>query len=1331
LPSSFDIRCSIFDIRFFKTLYTAGTLSPLKLSMSVDKRIQEIRALLPHTMLRDRETLSRRLNRIFRLEEHASLLAAMERQARASVEERRYRLNHRPPVTFPENLPITSKRQQIVRLIKENQVVIVSGETGCGKSTQIPKMCLEAGRGLVGKIGCTQPRRIAAITIAHRIAEELGEGIGGSVGYKIRFREKTSKQAFIKIMTDGMLLAETQGDPGLYEYDTLIIDEAHERTLNIDFILGIIRTLLPRRPELKVIITSATLDTEKFSSAFGHAPVVNVEGRTYPVEVEYLPIDPDLEDAGDITYVDMAVKAVDGLREKKRYGDVLVFMPTEEDILETCERLEGRRYPGTTILPLFARLPASEQGRVYSVSGSKIVVATNVAETSLTIPGIRYVIDTGLARISQYLPRTRTTSLPISPISQSSADQRKGRCGRVQHGVCIRLYSEEDYASRPPFTLPEIQRANLAEVILRMLFLKLGHPSTFPFLDPPADRSVKDGLDLLMELGAVTQGREQTSLTGKGKLMARMPLDPRISRMMIEATQEGCLGDVAVIAAALSIQDPRERPVEKSVQADQAHSPFKDPDSDFLTLLNIWNRFHREWDTLKTQNKMRKFCKQNFLSYPRMREWVYTHEQITGILKEQKIGLQETKQALQYARIHRCVLSGFLSNIALKKEKNLYQAARGREVMIFPGSTLFNKSPAWIVAAEMVKTSRLFARTVGKIQPEWIEPLAGDLCKSTTFEPHWDRTRGEVRAFQQVSIYGLVIVPRRPVSYGPLAPEEAHRIFAQEALVEGDVMEPLPFLIYNQDLLRRLKTVEEKLRRRDLVAGDPVLADFYSSRLQGVYDLRTLKKKIREKRGDGFLRLKETDVLLSGPDEEALAQYPDHVASGGKTFDCTYAFAPGREEDGVTLRVPSGQVSGVPLECLDWSVPGLLKEKVTALIKGLPKTYRKQLVPVPATVEVVLKEMEKGDPSLVNALSRFVYRKFGVDIPASVWAGVQIPDHLKMRVSVVDHSGKALESGRDIHLLLQSDEKRHGAESSSAWKRAQEKWERQGIFTWDFGALPESVSLNDRLIAYPALAPDKDSASLRLFRTPQQALASHEKGVELLLTLHLAKDLKHVRRSLTLPSEAYAGARYFGGMGSVEELLYRALLRHLLRRSVRTEQEFLSYSETCKQVLFEKAKGLKNVVVRILEAYDRTRSTLHTIEKANPSNGTVLTLCGQIRKELDALVPRNFPDLYSMDDLAHLPRYLKALELRAERGAHHPEKDKAKETQIQEFVAALREMKESLGPSTSTEKSAAVENFRWMIEEFRVSLFAQELKTRFPISKKKLEDARKEIERMV
>jgi ATP-dependent helicase HrpA len=632
----------------------------------------------------------------------------------------------------------------------------------------------------MGKIGCTQPRRIAATTIAKRIAEELGEGIGQSVGYKIRFRDKTPQDAYIKIMTDGMLLAETQRDPRLYEYDTLIIDEAHERSLNIDFLLGILKTLLAARPELKIIITSATLDTEKFSQAFNNAPVVEVSGRMYPVEVEYIPIDPDLEDAGEITYVDMAVKTVDMLRNQRQFGDILIFMPTEQDILETCERLEGRQYTGTTILPLFARLPGTQQGRVYSVTGPKIVVATNVAETSLTIPNIKYVLDTGIARISRYQPSSRTTSLPISPISQSSADQRKGRCGRVQNGICIRLYSQEDYDSRHVFTAPEILRSNLAEVILRMISMNLGQITSFPFLDMPKARSIKDGFDLLVELGAIVKDGKDFSLTEKGRIMARMPMDPKISRMIIEAQKEGCVREVAIIASALSIQDPRERPTEKAVQADQVHAPFRDSDSDFITLLNIWKQYHRSWKKLKTQNRMRKFCKQHFLSFPRMREWTHIHEQITTILKEQKIGLgprgiRERSESL-YAGIHRSILSGYLSNIAVKKDKNIYLAARGREAMIFPGSTLFNKAPPWVVAAEMVKTSRLFARTTAKFDSKWLEPLGGNLCKSSYSHPHWEKNRGEVRAFQQVTLYGLVIVSRRPVSYGPINPEESHQI---------------------------------------------------------------------------------------------------------------------------------------------------------------------------------------------------------------------------------------------------------------------------------------------------------------------------------------------------------------------------------------------------------------------------------------------------------------------------------------------------------------------------------------------------------------------------
>ncbi len=604
-------------------------------------KTEKLRALLPRTMLKHREALSKRLERLISLRRGKGLeryllqhLHSLRQRVERSVQEREGRLRGVPQIHYPKDLPIVAKREEIIRGIQKNQVLIVSGETGCGKSTQLPKMCLQAGRGVDGKIGCTQPRRIAAMTIARRIGEELGEELGQSVGYKIRFKDRTNRNAYIKVMTDGILLAETQGDPRLLEYDTLIIDEAHERSLNVDFTLGILRTLLPQRPELKVIITSATLETEKFSRAFQNAPLLHVSGRLYPVEVEYTPLDPELENEGELTYVDMAVKSVDTLRANRRFGDILIFMPTEQDILETCERLEGRQYPSTTVLPLFARLSASHQGRVYSVQGPKIVVATNVAETSLTIPGIKYVIDTGLARVSQYLPRTRTKSLPISPISRSSADQRKGRAGRVQKGVCIRLYTEDDYLSRPAHTLPEILRSNLAEVILRMLFLNLGHPDDFPFMDRPAERSVKDGFDLLLELGAIEKNEVGHVLTEKGRIMARMPLDPKISRMMIEASKEGCTEEVAVIASALSIQDPRERPAEKAALSDQALAPFKDPDSDFVTLLNIWKRYHREWENLKTQNRMRKFCTKHFLSFARMREWVHTHEQITSIMDQ-------------------------------------------------------------------------------------------------------------------------------------------------------------------------------------------------------------------------------------------------------------------------------------------------------------------------------------------------------------------------------------------------------------------------------------------------------------------------------------------------------------------------------------------------------------------------------------------------------------------------------------------------------------------------------------------------------------------------
>jgi ATP-dependent helicase HrpA len=1312
--------------------------------MSLESRLHNIRQTIPLAMLLDQDRVSKRLRDIKktigrgkksgeRIEKEA---ASLERRLERSVLERETRLAQRPPITYPEDLPITTRKDDILRVVQQNQVVIISGDTGSGKSTQIPKMCLEAGRGIAGKIGCTQPRRIAAGTIARRIAEEMGEELGKSVGYRIRFRDRTPPTAYIKILTDGMLLAETQGDPGLYQYDTLIIDEAHERTLNIDFLLGILKMLLRRRPELKLIISSATLDTEKFSKFFDQAPVIQVSGRTYPVEVEYLPVDGTAGKDDDPDYVDRAVQALERIMGRRDSGDVLVFMPTEQDILETCERLEGRGYPNTAVLPLFGRLPWSRQQRVFSVHGRKIVVATNVAETSLTIPGIKYVADAGLARISRYMPGTRTTALPISNISRASADQRKGRCGRVRNGVCIRLYSEDDYNARPEFTPPEILRSNLAEVILRMISLKLGDIATFPFLDRPNQRSINDGFSLLMELGAISGKGREVSLTEKGRLMARMPLDPRISRMMIEAEKEGCVEEAAVMAAALSIQDPRERPMDRAAQADQAHAPFRDKASDFITLLNIWTQYHRQWEALKTQNKMRKFCTAYFLSFPRMREWIQIHEQICSIMEEhgrkgKKAQGEQTKEPM-YARIHRAILGGFLSNIAQKKEKNIYQAARGREVMVFPGSTLFNKGPQWIVAAEMVKTSRLFARTVAKIESDWLESLGGDLCRSTYSSPHWEKNRGEVRAVEQVTLFGLTIVSGRSISYGSIDPEESHRLFVQSALVEGEIRGELPFLKYNRELIQGVQDLEEKVRRRGILVDDQVMADFYSRRLKGICDIRTLKKMIKEQGGDGCLRMREDDLLMDTPDEEKIALFPDQVGFGNRLFDCSYRFAPGEREDGVTVSVPSGLLSLLSPEQLERGVPGLLREKITALVKGLPKRYRKLLVPVSQTVDVIIREMEQGDRPLLSGLSAFVFDRFQVDIPASVWASVEIPDHLKMRVSVTDQEGREIESGRDIGLLGQKATDLPPGEETAAWKKARMQWEKEGLTQWAFDSLPLQITVADSIEAYPGLEAEGTHVNIRLFRTPDEARRSHLEGVRKLFTLQFSKDFRFVKHDLALPEKGTRGVAYFGGARVVAKALYGCLLKLLFQKDIRTREAFMAEAEAMRSSLFSRTRELRDQVLKVLDGYEQTRSTLHRIEGANGSNTAVLKMCARIREDLERLVPVNFLEIHSPERLGQLLRYLRALEIRAERGAYDPSKESQKMDRAAAFIEGLNGLTQDDPIRTSSqEKKAALEEFRWMIEEFKVSLFAQELKTLFPVSEKRLEKKLKEIERMV
>ena len=1321
--------------------------------------ISQFRKTLKTLMHSDTIALRRELDRLLRsrkrMDEAAftGRLKGLEGRLQAAVQRKRRRLQQVPRFEDLSHLPITDAKDDIIDSLKNHPVTIISGETGSGKTTQIPKFCLAAGRGIFGKIACTQPRRIAATTVAARIAEELGEELGRSVGYKIRFQDTADPDAYIKVVTDGILLAETQGDPWLNEYDTIIVDEAHERSLNIDFVLGILKRLVERRHNLKLVITSATIDTEKFSKAFDDAPVIEVSGRLYPVETRYfVPDADDREEAEERTAVELAAQAIDQLSGRHARGDVLVFMPTEQDIRETCETLEGRSYPRTVILPLFARLSQAEQKRVFASTGwRKIIVATNVAETSITIPGIKYVVDTGLARISQYVPRSRTTSLPVVPISRSSADQRKGRCGRVQNGICIRLFSEQDYQNRPLFTQPEILRANLADVILRMISLKLGDIDTFPFIDRPAEKSIRDGFNLLEELGAIERpnARKAFRLTDNGRIMARMPIDPRLSRMLIEAQKENCLAQVTVIAAALSIQDVRERPLDKENLADQAHRPFVDPLSDFITILNLWTAVHHGPQAPRSLNALKKFCRQHFLSFRRIREWRDIHNQITAVLKEQ--GMQANEGGLKnagpvpdagptddgafhplYGAIHRAILSGFLSNIALKKEKVFFRAAKEREVMIFPGSGLFKNPGDWIVAAEMVETSRLFARKVATIDVGWLEPLGGELCRHSWSDPHWARSRGEVVAKEQVSLFGLPIVEDRRVAFGRIDPAQANEIFIRSALIEMDVREPLGFMRHNAELVADVRNMEDRVRRRDILVDDEVLVTFYQERLPGVCDIRTLKYRIRKKGGDGFLRLNKDMLTRYLPEADELEQFPQQLDLGHRVLDCDYAFEPGDETDGVTLTVPQETTGDVPREQLDWLVPGLLAEKITALIKGLPKAHRVQLVPVADTVDLLVREMPRGRESLPTALSRFLFSRLKVDIPASAWPMDALPDHLKMRLAITDTKGRVVVSGRDESLLDQQAAQPRLPKGMQALGR---KWERQGITDWDFGDLPDVLTVDDprgtpwRL--YPRLAAEKESIGIRLFTDSKIALTSHLEGVAALLGRRFAEDLKYLKKSLKLPALLKRQVHYFGGMAAIEAQMVQCVTQSLFAVNLLTQQAFDDHvAKLIGMRIHQRGEALRIAVIAVIEAHHEARCRILDVEQRRITAPLVVQFLQTLGDELTRLVPENFVSLYDRQRLGHLVRYLKTISIRVQRGLTDLEKDRLRQGQVAPFLEALNQMLTSMDAATSNEKRSAVEAFFWMIEEYKVSLFAQEVGTDGPVSPKRLNRLIGEIERM-
>ncbi len=1377
-----------------------------------DPRLEELRALLPGCLLHDWVRLGARAARVVRdahhAERHDALLDRILERARASVALRSWRAANVPAVSYPPELPITPRKDDIVAAIRTSQVIVLAGETGSGKTTQIPKMCLEAGLGIEAKIGCTQPRRVAAQSISKRIAEELGVEWGREVGCKVRFDDRSSPETFIKLMTDGILLAETQGDPDLSDYNALILDEAHERSLNIDFLLGHLKGLLARRRDLKLIITSATINTEAFSRAFDDAPVLEVSGRLYPVEVRYQPLDAESEERGDLTVIDAAVRAAEEAMLEPGAGDVLIFLPGERDIREAGDQLEARLGREVDVIPLFGRLSSGDQQRAFATGGRpKVVVATNIAETSLTIPGIRYVIDSGLARVSRYTARTRTKRLPVEPVSQSSANQRKGRAGRVRDGICIRLYSEEDYEERPAETQPEIQRANLAEVILRMKAFHLGDIETFPFLDPPTPAAIRAGYTLLHELGALDDQRELTPL---GNDLARLPIDPILGRMLLQSQREHATRELLIIAAGLSIQDPRERPLDQREAADTAHRKFVDARSDFLTLLNLWNAVHDEWENLRTQNHRRRFCRGHFLSYTRMREWQDLYAQLHGALKDvATVRLNES--SADYGAIHRSILAGLLGHVGQRKERNIYRTSGNRELQVFPGSALHERGqpprkgppaarneakprpssqPGWMMAGEMVETTQLFARTLAGIDPQWIVDLAPHLCKVSHRGPHWSASAGRVLVDEIFTLHGMEVM-RRKVAYGNLEPTDATAIFIRSALIEeallpgmgvvvgddddrtvdatgrgpgatralrsasrpGVVVPPqYRFLEHNRMVRQKLEDWQTRLRRNDLGNLEEALNTFYSERLRNVASVDELNRFLRDAGGPESLCVREEDLGGGQGPEFDTQTFPEAVNVGGQAVPLSYAYAPGEEWDGVTIRLPMDVAKTVAASRVDWAIPSLRSELVSELLGSLPKTHRRQLQPFAPKVEAIVRDLEPEGPTLAHDLSRFLKERFGIQVPVTDWRPENLPSHLRPRVEVLGNDRKTLASGRDLAQVraVLSTVKAPTVDDSAAWRRASQQWERPGLGSWSFEDLPDRVDVGSvdglPVVAWMGLKVEDGRVSVRLFRSSDAARIASLEGLRRLVELAVGKDLGWLERDLR-GLQQYASA--YASLGPVDELVESAFglaRRHALpvealpalrkalfdREVERARSRLPGLAQqvidrvgavlVLRQQLQQRLGGGGSAPAQAAKPAPRQAFTdfaqLSGLVAATPAPA-VPAAQGTLAVELAALVPKRFPDGLTFDRLPHLARYLRALQVRAERAALNPTKDRERATLLVPYLAALARVRATR--VLSTEMQGVADEFRWMIEEYKVSLFAQEVGTAVPVSPKRLD----------
>jgi ATP-dependent helicase HrpA len=1296
----------------------------------VNPTLADLESRLPGLMPRDARRLRRRLEGARKIRDEAARTAVYA-QIAAELDGGDQRVERRkaavPKITYPSELPVSQAKDEILAAIRDNQVVIVAGETGSGKTTQLPKICLELGRGVLGTIGHTQPRRLAARTVAERIAEELNTPLGSAVGYKVRFTDESGAETLVKLMTDGILLAEIQHDRMLSAYDTLIIDEAHERSLNIDFILGYLKQLLPRRPDLKVIITSATIDPERFARHFGDAPIVEVSGRTYPVELRYRPLvdddeeleDDELDDRPANRDRDQTQGIVDAVGELSAEGpgDILVFLSGEREIRDTADALEKAELRNTEILPLYARLSFAEQHRVFqSHPGRRIVLATNVAETSLTVPGIKYVIDPGTARISRYGFRTKVQRLPIEPVSQASANQRKGRCGRVSEGICIRLYSEQDFLARPEFTDPEILRTNLASVILQMTAIGLGDIAAFPFIDPPDRRNITDGVVLLQELGAFEQAPAggENKLTQLGRQLAQLPVDPRLGRMVLEADRNGCLREVIVIASALSIQDPRERPADHKQAADEKHARFADNDSDFLGYLNLWN-YLREQQRELSSNRFRRLCRNEFLNFLRVREWQDIYSQLKQVASQ--LGMTLNTEPGEPQNVHISLLSGLLSHLGVKDgSKQEYFGARNAKFAIFPGSALFKKQPRWVMSAELVETSRLWGRIVARIEPEWAEKLAPHLVKREYSEPHWELNKAAVIASERVTLFGLPIVTARPVNFGRIDAELSRDLFIRHALINGEWRTHHKFLAANKALLDEVGELENRARRRDILVDDQVLFDFYDQRIgRDVTSGRHFDswwKKTRATEPKLLTFTREMLINANASDAADTNAFPDDWQQGGLSLPLSYEFEPGTSTDGVTVRIPLPVLNQVR-SGFDWHIPGLREELVVALIKSLPKQLRRNFVPVPDFARAALDNMsgyEKADEPLLDALERELTALTGVRIPRDAWEPDKLPEHLKITFEVLDEQDKVIAVGKNLDALRQQLKPTMRATLSAA----AENIEKRGLKTWDFGSLPVSYQQEKfgyLVTGYPALVDDGESASIRMFETEGEAELSMWRGVRRLLVLNVSSPVKYITRQLDNPTKLVLSRNPHKGVADLLDDCITGAVDKMIADAggpPRDEAGFTALLDDTRRRLPAAVLDIVREVAKILTVVQEVDLAVANAKYAPRPAIADLTA------QREGLVHRGFVTETGAARLPDVLRYLRGILQRIEKLATNPARDAGWQRQVEDVRAAYEDVLANNKPSRE------LSDVRWMIEELRVSYFAQTLGTAYPVSDKRI-----------